>query len=99
VGSAAPHHLGGSMDNRVQQDLGAEPALHDAHCPLQQYRVRHQLLPLDVRHHGPMRWWGWVIVGVVIGVIITWIILIPVPPSYVCVHNDHHVTCGDKVFP
>jgi hypothetical protein len=46
-----------------------------------------------------LRWWGWLIVGAVIGALTLWIALIPVPPDYACVHNDHHVECGTKVFP
>lgn len=46
-----------------------------------------------------MRWWGWVIVGIIIGALAAWIVLIPVPPHYACVHNDHHIECGQKVYP
>jgi hypothetical protein len=90
------------MPGRVHRRQGVEPALEHVPGTLQQNSVgRHHLPACKIVHHCPMRlrWWGWLIVGAVIGALTLWIALIPVPPDYACVHNDHHVECGTKVFP
>lgn len=46
------------------------------------------------------RWWAWLIAGVLLGVLVVWIVMIPVPSNYECVHTDTtKVTCGQRVYP